>query len=265
MIVPSVDFDGLKGEFQNRTPDRLLALAANFYYWLRLKNFAVVPNGGNWLILRKNLKLLSPTPKYLGIDLKTFERLFERFFGIKRGDTVLDVGACIGDTTVFIARKVGREGLVVAVEPEPTNAAHLRLNTAAFGNVRVVEKAAWNRRGTMKFGIYSQCPTGHSLMRGEGRVFNVEVQADTLDNIVAPLEGGIDYAKIDVQGAELQVLEGAERMLETTGRIVVETHYKHDERRTWPEVSDFLVDRGFTVQITPEEKIVYGSKEAPQQ
>lgn len=253
----SVNFNRLKREFQNRTPDYLLALVANFYYWLLLKDFAVVPSGSHWLILRKNLKLLSPTPKYLGMDLRTFEEKFEHYFGVERGDTVLDVGACIGDTTVPFALKAGKEGLVIAVEPEPINVFYLKANTSVFDNVRIVEKAAWNSKGTLKFSVHPKYPTGHSIVDDFGSY--IEVQTDTLDNIVKPWNRRIDYAKIDVQGAELQVLRGAEKMLETTRKVVVETHYRHDERRTWPEISNFLNTRGFTIQITPE-KIVYGSK-----
>jgi len=54
-----------------------------------------------------DLELLSPTPKFLSVKLREFEDRMERFFKIEKGDVVLDVGACIGDTTVLNLTKTG--------------------------------------------------------------------------------------------------------------------------------------------------------------
>jgi len=57
-----------------------------------------------------------------------------------------------------------------------------------------------------------------------------EVSCDTLDNIVGDRK--IDFAKIDVQGAEVQVLEGGARFLRTARKLVVETHDQYNVKRT---------------------------------
>ena len=76
------------------------------------------------------------------------------------------------------------------------------------------------------------------------------MQADTLDNIVKDWNR-IDFAKIDVQGAELEVLQGAEEMLMKTKKLVVETHY-HGARALYPKVATCLEAKGFTVHVTSD-------------
>jgi len=61
----------------------------------------------------------------------------------------------------------------------------------------------------------------------------------------------IDFAKIDVQGAEVQVLEGGERFLENTRKLVVETHDQHDvKRRTFPAVIKILKESGYETRLS---------------
>lgn len=254
----------LKNKMIERTPSNLFEYFANLYYTINLtkKEIVKIQKYRNcWLVTRREratengLALLSPTPKFLGpLTLKGFEDKFERFFKIEEGDTVLDVGACIGDTTIPMAIKTGEKGIVIAVEPEPNNISFLKANTSKFNNVWIIEKAAWSRKETVRFYLYSG-PAGHSII--DQFKDYIKVQADTLDNIVKAWDR-IDFTKIDVQGAELQVLKGAEEMLKKTRKIVVETHYS-GERALYPKVSTFLKTRGFTVRVTPN-RIVHAWK-----
>jgi len=84
----------------------------------------------SWLIQKGGITLVSPTPKFLGFGLRDFEMRFERFFKIEPSETALDVGACIGDTTVPMPIKTGFTGKVIAVEPHPLNIKYLKLNLA---------------------------------------------------------------------------------------------------------------------------------------
>lgn len=247
----------LKNKMIERTPKNLFEYFANLYYIVVFtKERVKIQKYRNcWLITKGGISLLSPSPKFIGLcTLKIFEDKFERFFRIEEGDTVLDVGACIGDTTVPMATKTGEKGTVIAVEPEPRNISFLKANTSMFNNMYIVEKAAWNRKGTVRFHLHSSC-TGHSIV-DQFRNY-IEVKADTLDNIVNPWSQ-VDFAKIDVQGAELQVLEGAEEMLRKTRNIVVETHY-FGEKALYPKISNFLKTRGFTVRVTPD-RVVHAWK-----
>jgi FkbM family methyltransferase len=179
-----------------------------------------------WLIRgeeKGDLELLSPTPKFLSVKLREFEDKMERFFKIEKGDVVLDVGACIGDTTVPMAIKAGPNGKVIAVEPDPLNARYLKINTSPFGNVEIIEKGIWKERGTIGFNL-NKAVTGHSVVQAsyEGYIDRTQIPVDTLDDLFSGQR--IDFAKIDVQGAEIEVLGAADNFLKKTPKVIVGTH-----------------------------------------
>lgn len=139
------------------------------------------------------------------------------------GDVFYDVGANIGFHTVIAARLVGNAGTVVAFEPLPENAAQLRRNVElnSFANVEVVEAALSD--GT---GFANLSGSGHRTRRTLTKLGGVEVRTFRLDDWEGPPP---DLLKIDVEGAELVVLEGA---LETIRRhrpdMLIEVHWLAD-------------------------------------
>jgi len=246
----------LKSVFIKKCPSWLFASISNTYYALSSKEKVKIKKvEDRWLIHKDEIELLSPTPKFLGFGSKEFENKCERFFKIEKGDTVLDVGACIGDTTVTMAIKAGRTGKVIAVEPHPLNIEYLRLNLADFDNVEIISKAIWNEKGIVKFNVHST-PTGHSILEDKERDRHIEVPSDTLDNLFA--DRRIDFAKIDVQGAEAQVLEGGDRFLETTRKLVIETHARFNiDKRTYPKVLEILNKYDYEVRFAEDNGVVY--------
>jgi FkbM family methyltransferase len=215
----------VKGQFIKYSPNSLFVPVYNSFLF-RERKVKIRRAQTGWLIWGEeegDLELLSPTPKFLSVKLREFEDRFERFFKIERGDVVLDVGACIGDTTVPMAIKAGPNGKVIAVEPDPLNARYLKLNTSPFGNVEIIQKGTWKERGTIEFNLH-KAPTGHSIGQASyGRYINkTQIPVDTLDNLFSGQR--IDFAKIDVQGAEIEVLGAADNFLKSTPKIIVGTH-----------------------------------------
>lgn len=135
-------------------------------------------------------------------------RLFEEH--VRPGSTVLDVGAHVGYYTVLSAVLAGEHGAVWAFEPNPNNAHFLRRHVEINGlrTVRVTEAAVSDANGTARFDFGSGSGTGHLAEGGA-----VEVRTVRLDDFCA--EHGIAPAaiKIDVEGAETSVLEGARATL----------------------------------------------------
>jgi FkbM family methyltransferase len=207
--------------------------------------------GSSYLIKKEKLEIFSPTPKFLGFGFREFESKFEEIFKIKEGETVADIGACIGDTTLPMCVKVGQTGHVIAVEPHPVNVGYLKLNLKlkGFNNVEVIEKAVWCKKETMELNIHDT-PTGHSLLSHETRKLKIQIDADTLDNIFGDKK--IDFAKIDVQGAEVEVLRGGmNSFLKNTKKIIVETHKDKDNvNRLAPKVIEILKSCGYVTYLT---------------
>lgn len=143
------------------------------------------------------------------------------------GSTVVDVGANIGYNAVHAARRVGSGGRVVAVEPAPDNVAVLERNLAAarLSNVIVRPVAAGRHRGHRKLYLRGETSAVNSLYPQScyASVTGVlDVPVERLDDLV---DGDPDLVKIDVEGAELEVLEGMARLLRRPGlALIVEWH-----------------------------------------
>jgi len=147
-------------------------------------------------------------------------------------DTVfIDVGAYQGLYTVYACKHAKK---VLAVEPNPMALAYLKTNTALNNchNTIVVPKAVSDKRGVVKLRIprpdkKGHIPTGASIVWSFKEALEIDVEADTLDNIVDDVGlDSVDFIKIDVEGAEGLVVKGAERTLRKARAILIEI---------WPE------------------------------
>jgi FkbM family methyltransferase len=150
----------------------------------------------------------------------TFEisetRLVQSF--LRPGMTFVDVGANIGYYTLVAARLVGPEGAVHTFEPNVEVADRLERNVRLNGlvNTRVYRQAMAGRTGDVHFyaSAVSENSGISSIVPGSGLGAARVVPAVSLDDFSAQLSGrGIDLLKMDIEGAELQVIEGGRRVL----------------------------------------------------
>jgi len=154
---------------------------------------------------------------------------------LRPGGCFYDVGAHIGFYSLLAARLVGKGGHVVAFEPDPANAAVLQENIARndLGQIEVVPVALWSRCGVVAFRRSASEHPEVSSRRGavvsaNGRARSddtIEVQAMTLDAFAEnqPLP---TMVKIDVEGAEVEVLKGAQKVTsQTRPALLLEVHH----------------------------------------
>lgn len=155
----------------------------------------------------------------------TFEPNEFAFLGqiLKPGMTMLDVGANEGLYTLFGANRVGATGRVVAFEPSSRERRRLQHNVARnrLGNVTVVPAAIGGSEGTAALQIASGVHSGHNtlgaLIYDDAPAVGVEhVPVERLDSVVDRLGlARVDIVKIDVEGAEMHVLDGARKTFST--------------------------------------------------
>ena len=141
---------------------------------------------------------------------------------IRPGQQVLDIGAAVGYYTLLAARLVGPGGSVVAFEPHPENLRYLRRHVHQNGlpNVRIFNVAVADQDGTARFGGGSG--SGTSRLQEEGEF---EVVVRRLDGLAETHALAPQLLKIDVEGAELDVLRGsAELIRECRPTIFLSTH-----------------------------------------
>ena len=136
---------------------------------------------------------------------------------LKPGMVFIDVGANDGYYTLFAAKRVGPSGKVIAVEPSSRERAHLRRNLArnALENVVVIPSALGAESGMAELKLAHGLHAGHNTLGGFAHddvvTSTIErVKIETLDTVAKRLSlNSIDVMKIDVEGAEASVVNGA--------------------------------------------------------
>jgi len=139
--------------------------------------------------------------------------------GIRNVRTVLDVGANAGYAAIYFLNTWDCE--VVAIEPDPQNAALCRRNLAPYGRrARVVEAALWSSNdalalhdiGTGAWGIQVK-PAANGSVRGI-----------TIRELLEMTGGSADVLKLDIEGAEREVFAGDTSWLDCVRNVVLELH-----------------------------------------
>jgi FkbM family methyltransferase len=150
---------------------------------------------------------------------------------VSPGDCAYDIGANRGQSTLFIAKRVGASGQVVAFEPVPCNVEDLRENIDANGLTQVIVApfAAAAENGTCEFLFDDDVPTqGRLSLEGQSpqlpnvRRFNVStIRLDDAFQAWRPPQ----FMKIDVEGGAGAVLAGAHEILHVhRPTVLVELH-----------------------------------------
>lgn len=137
---------------------------------------------------------------------------------LQPGDVFYDVGANVGFFTVLAANLVGETGRVYAFEPSPENVKSIRHNIQlnGFNQVEVWQNAVAkdNGKGTL---LMTDYPGGHTLSTFERPAqvkAEIEVEIVSIDTLIE--QGKLqppNLVKIDVEGAEIAVLEGMQKSL----------------------------------------------------
>ena len=223
---------------------------------LTLLSFPAVRRLGKYTIHRHfltGLKVLLPDVESLDVYHHIwFRQDYEKVAKPHEGDIVIDVGAHVGLFTLRCL-KCHKVSFVVAVEPHPLNAKLLRANLALNRLKRksTVVEAALGRREGMGELYVADAAGQHSLFYDErkhkGRPA-LRVRITTADKLVHELHlKRVDFMKIDVEGAELDVLMGARELLrEFRPVLVIEVHTDR-----MPGVLRLLRAYGYSLYMLP--------------
>jgi FkbM family methyltransferase len=172
-------------------------------------------------------------------------------FGIRRGDTVVDCGANHGFSTVLFSRWAGPEGCVHAFEPFGHNMRILQKNLALNNatNVRCHEAAVGAARGQVTISAHSNA----RIVSASHRPRAVQqVPIVTLDDVLG--DAPVAFIKIDVEGHEQAVLEGARSLLANRPRLDVELHvaFYAEPVRDLEAVLNLIPLASYTTHIQPD-------------
>lgn len=190
---------------------------------------------------------------HLGIyDLTISETLWRL---CDHGETALDLGANVGTMTALLAKRVGKQGKVIAFEAHPDIVEELRSNVDRWRNfvgdeaIEIHARALSDRAGTIGFEIPADFKTNRGIGRVERNPEKIEtgsrfinVPCETLDSVLGDGRAGV--AKMDVEGHEQAVLEGSLAILRE--KRVRDWVFEHHPDYPSP-VTDLFESNGYTL------------------
>jgi len=163
---------------------------------------------------------------------------------LSSGMIVIDVGAHQGRYVIEFSRRVGETGLVIAIEPNGRNLEVLTENIKMnrICNVRAIRTACWSCRETLQF---LRSTTLDLVRVAKSASEGGDLIGLPLDDLVASLIlNRVDLVKIDVEGAELDVLEGSRNTLaQFRPHVFVECHGTLSDVLVWFQRQRYAVNR----------------------
>jgi FkbM family methyltransferase len=184
------------------------------------------------------------------------------------GEYVIDAGAAWGDTALRFAYEVGERGRIYSFEFDPKNIEilmkNLEFNAELASRISVVRKAVWcDSHSTLRFA--SQGPGTRVIDSDNGSQEN-QVTSVSIDDFAESLPR-VDFIKMDIEGAELTALRGAERTLRKhRPKLAISIYHRLSDFVDIPAnlVSlgldyDYYVDHG---SIHEEETVLFAAPKA---
>ena len=154
---------------------------------------------------------------------------------VNKEDIVLDVGAHIGIHTIHLAKIVR---FVYAIEPEPSNLKLLIKNIFANNvkeKVSIIPCVISSVDGFVSFYVSSESTGAHHVLSSKDNTKHgtiLKIQAYTLDTLLFDILGidHVDVIKIDVEGHELEVIKGAEKLFRYSPPRIIVVETKRESR-----------------------------------
>jgi FkbM family methyltransferase len=189
---------------------------------------------------------------------------YQHFHKVKANDVVLDAGANCGHLTLFFSKLVGKEGAVYAFEPDKFNITRIetnrKLNPDLPDNIKIEELLLWNENKLVDF--YEAGTVGSSAVWIPNADKCVKKEAVRIDDWV--LKNNIqklDFIKMDIEGAELEALDGCVQTIEKLKpNFAIASYHIVDGEATYIKVEEFFKNINYpykTVRFRKNEIITF--------
>lgn len=132
---------------------------------------------------------------------------------LRKGDVFIDIGANVGYFSVIASRIVGENGKVYSLEAIPRLCGLLSESAAIndIKNINILNYAAYSENKTISFNRMKNSAFSH-ISKDNSSDSTIEVNAITLDSLIDKVKK-VDVVKIDVEGTEMNVLMGGEKLI----------------------------------------------------
>ncbi len=195
------------------------------------------------------------------IEGKEHEDIVKKTFmnNVNEGNTIIDIGANMGEFSLIAAKKVGHKGKVISIEPLNQAVTWLEKNYIlnGFSNYEIIEKAAGKNKGTLT--LYKRSESSKAGMLdpdiSDKKLVNTgEIKVDTIDDIISSRNiNQVEMLKIDVEGYEYEVLCGCKNSFKEykIKKIICEIHSSFLKKKGLDKNSiyEILKENGFSISV----------------
>ena len=183
---------------------------------------------------------------FLSAYIAIFEQKSFEFRTASNAPTFIDCGANIGLATIYL-KQLYPNSTIVAFEPDPAIYQVLNANIRHLGlpNIQLHQEAVWDCEAELDF-FAEGSDAGHILFGDQHAPSAIRVRTVPLWDY---LDQHIDFLKIDIEGAETQVLTSCRDRLSNVDRLFIEYHSYRDQPQTLHTIIDLLASAGYRNQI----------------
>lgn len=161
---------------------------------------------------------------------------------LENEDFIIDCGANVGDLWHALSKESKLSFNYFAFEPSEDEYKCLELNVEK--KVNLFNIGLWDKRDKLKFYVSSK-NADSSMIKPESYTKTVSLEVDRLDNVIKANK--IKLLKLEAEGAEMQVLNGAKNLLMNIEYITADLGFENNGKSTLPEVTNYLLNNNFEI------------------
>jgi FkbM family methyltransferase len=197
-------------------------------------------------LLNKSVEIVD-SASFLFMRKEIFEQQIYRFTSKTPSPRIIDGGANIGLSIIYF-KELYPNSIITAFEPDSSVFKVLENNVRNFdlANVTLVQKALWKEERVLEF--MAEGADGGRVVEIENSMPVIKVDAIRLRSY---LEEHIDFLKLDIEGAETEVIEDCQDLLKNVDNLFVEYHSFVDRPQTLDNLIAILAKSGFRIHIHP--------------
>lgn len=193
----------------------------------------------------KSWKIFTNTPLYFIV--KDVSR-YEKFYQVSKGDFVIDAGANEGILTLVYSNKVTCSGKVFAFEPDVINIKRFDYNLGLnknTSNITLFKKGLWNKTGALDF--YEAGTVGSSIFHRDEKSVKKAISTVSIDDFVNSENiNRLDFIKMDIEGAEIEVLNGARNTIKSLmPHFAIASYHIVENEVTYKKVEEFFSNMNY--------------------
>ncbi len=208
----------------------------------RLKKFSKVSRSLETVLFNgRKMKFTSPFWFLHSVD-EIFVQEVYRFSSDSENPVIIDCGANFGLSVLYF-KELYKNAKIIAFEADPFICKMFDENIKAYGynDIESINAAVWKEKTTLKF--HSEGSVGGKIEFDQNRDGNmIEVPTIQLRDY---LSNPVEFLKIDIEGAEYEVLKDCHDLLSNVRNLFIEYHVMPDESQTLHEILNWIHEAGF--------------------